>query len=145
MSLPASQKSSRRLLMLAKASLSMFWRLSLVSMVARMPPLWPHIFRASIQPTRSSEKKKQPPALSWKPGGQVEAAEEDEDRQEAWSPRRQFCSEMDDLETGSGVEGAGRMTLLGGGAVCSAAGEGAGSGVRDTWGRLVLVTVPMLQ
>ena len=144
MSLPASQKSSRRLLMLAKASLSMFWRLSLVSMVARMLPLWPHIFRASIQPTRSSEKKKQPPALSWNPGGQ-EAAEEEEDRQEAWSPRRQFCSEMEDLETGSGVEEAGRMTLLGGGAVCSAAGEGEGAGGRDTWGRLVLVTVPMLQ
>ena len=144
MSLPASQKSSRRLLMFAKASLSMFWRLSLVSMVARMLPLWPHIFRASIQPTRSSEKKKQPPALSWKPGGQ-EAAEEDEDRQEAWSPRRQFCSEMEDLETGSGVEEAGRMTLLGGGEVCSAAGEGVGAGVQDTWGRLVLVTVPMLQ
>ena len=143
MSLPASQKSSRRLLMLAKASLSRFWRLSLVSIVARMLPLWPHIFRASIQPTRSSEKKKQPPALSWKPGGQ-EAAEE-EDRQEAWSPRRQFCSEMEDLETGSGVEEAGRMTLLGGGAVCSAAGEGVGAGVQDTWGRLVLVTVPMLQ
>ena len=144
MSLPASQKSSRRLLMLAKASLSMFWRLSLVSMVARMLPLWPHIFRASIQPTRSSEKKKQPPALSWKPRGQ-EAAEEEEDRQEAWSPRRQFCSEMEDLETGSGVEEAGRMTLLGGGEVCSAAGEGVGAGVQDTWGRLVLVTVPMLQ
>ena len=130
--------------MFAKASLSMFWRLSLVSMVARMLPLWPHIFRASIQPTRSSEKKKQPPALSWKPGGQ-EAAEEEEDRQEAWSPRRQFCSEMEDLEIGSGVEEAGRMTLLGGGEVCSAAGEGEGAGVQDTWGRLVLVTVPMLQ
>ena len=130
--------------MFAKASLSMFWRLSLVSMVARMLPLWPHIFRASIQPTRSSEKKKQPPALSWKPGGQ-EAAEDEEDRQEAWSPRRQFCSEMEDLETGSGVEEAGRMTLLGGGAVCSAAGEGEEAGVQDTWGRLVLVTVPMLQ
>ena len=71
--------------------------------------------------------------------------EEDEDRQEALSPRWQFCSEMDDLETGSGVEGAGRMTLLGGGELCSAAGAGAGAGVRDTWGRLVLVTVPMLQ